>query len=128
MGQCRNLFPKDAAVFTHVFGAHLEQIVKSPRDHVAHFDLGDSPHGIVKSLQRRLAGVAELDLDEGDIVAPQHGRIQNGAKTGDIPDPLQALEPDLTGRLGQPHLIGQRSDRNTPIQAQNIENLFIKTI
>src|SRR3546814_19401432 len=83
--QARYFLAEHDAIAADVGGADLEQIVEAARDHMAFLDLGNLAHRVVELPQGLLARVRQLDLGEGDMVEPDLGRIDDGAKNDDPP-------------------------------------------
>ena len=95
------------------------------------FDLSHLGHRRVKCGQRRFAGIAELDLDKGDMVEPKADRIQKRAiskdislaqgaaaasGSGDFDKPMRAPSSDEDARPG-------RARREWPGQSGPMGNL-----
>src|SRR3546814_11344527 len=75
-----------------------------------------------------LARVRQLDLGEGDMVEPDLGRIDDGAKTDDQPVVDEAFHALLARRFRQADLQRQLGEGDAAVAAQNREDSAIELI
>src|SRR3546814_1322639 len=73
-----------------------------------------------------LARVRQLDLGEGDMVEPDLGRIDDGAKTDDQPVVDEAFHALLARRFRQADLQRQLGEGDAAVAAQNREDSAIE--
>src|SRR3546814_20302936 len=89
---------------------------------MASLDLGNLAHRVVELPQGLLARVRQLDLGEGDMVEPDLGRIDDGAKTDDQPVVDQAYHALMARRFRPADLQHQPGEGDTAAAAQNREH------
>ncbi len=109
-------------------GAHFQQIVKRPSNHVALLNLDQRLNRVIECRQRLFRGVRQLYFDKGNLFNPQLCRVQHRAKSANVSVRLQPLHPNLTGAFGQINPLGQISDRQPAFFAEQPKYLDIISI
>src|SRR3546814_9092414 len=88
---------------------------------MAFLDLWNLAHRVVELPQGLRARVGQLDLGEGDMVEPDLGRIDDGAKTDDQPAVDEAFHALLARRFRQADLQRQLGEGDAAVAAQRSE-------